>query len=108
MASELEKAVEASHTVVIEAREPIVQDMLDKLASELLEADSKAARLRARLYGFSVCSQKLPSLARDLLSRQPKSTTLPQTNSPAARVSRKRKRRSKLGSWRLKAMRTRS
>jgi hypothetical protein len=81
-----EKAVDAAHMAVIEAREPIAQAGLDKLAGELLTAETVGARLRARLYGFSVCSQKLPWLARSLLSSPPKNAALPQTNSPAARL----------------------
>jgi hypothetical protein len=69
-------------------REPIIQAALTDLAEALLARESEAASLRARLYGFSVCSngsalQKLPRLAITLLRSPPKNSVPPQTNSPA-------------------------
>jgi hypothetical protein len=85
-ASGLENEVEAEHVELLRVREPIIQNMLSILADELAMKESEAATLRARLYGFSVCSngpvlQKLPWLARNLLGNQPQNAAHPQTNS---------------------------
>ena len=90
-ADALEFAVKGAHAEVIAAREPIVQDMLENLASELAFKESEAASLRSRLRGLSFCSngsvpQKLPRLAIDLLRNPPKNAVPPQINTPAART----------------------
>jgi hypothetical protein len=77
-------------------REPIIQHMIDALASEVAIAEKKAMALRARLHGFSLCPngatpQRLSSFARGLLINQPANVMGPQINSPAAReVARER------------------
>jgi hypothetical protein len=86
-ASGLERQVAAEYAALVEARAPIVQNELQNLADELAVREGEAASLRARLYGFFVCSngpalQKLPPLAITLLRSSPKNATFPQTNSP--------------------------
>jgi hypothetical protein len=56
-ANGLEREVASAHDAVVEAREPVVQDMLTHLAEELAAKETEAASLRAKLYGFSVCSK---------------------------------------------------
>ena len=87
-ASGLELQVAAEHAEVLRVREPIIQHVLETLASELAVKENEAAALRSRLYGFSVCSngpnlQKLPRLAIDLLRTPPKNAVPPQTNTSA-------------------------
>jgi hypothetical protein len=66
-ASGLELQVAAEHADLIAAREPIIQNELENLAGELSLKESEAASLRARLYGFSTCSNGPMLISYDLL-----------------------------------------
>jgi hypothetical protein len=86
-AAGLERQVAAEYEELVRVREPIIRRMLEELAEELFVKESEAASLRARLFGFSTCSngpvpQKLPLLARNLLGNPPANAAHPQTNSP--------------------------
>jgi hypothetical protein len=86
----LAEAVKALQAAVIAAKEPIIQAEIDRLAAQLIKAESHAGRLRARLYGYSCCAdsitpQKLSWTVRSLLSSAPRNASFPQTNSPDAR-----------------------
>ena len=83
--------MKAAHDAVVEAREPIVQDMLENLAATLAVKEREASELRNRLRGFSYCGegsrpQKLPWLALDLLRNPPKNAVPPMINTPEQRA----------------------
>jgi hypothetical protein len=86
----LSRETEAEYQELVRCREPVVQHVIDSLASELALTESKASALRARLRGFSLCSngqtpQKLSGYARGLLINPPVNVAGPQMNSPQQR-----------------------
>jgi hypothetical protein len=84
----LEGQVAAELAELHRVREPIVQHVFKTLADELSQHETISAQLRARLFGFSVCSngpapQRLPPIALSLLRNPPANSKPPQINSPA-------------------------
>jgi hypothetical protein len=87
-AAGLEREADAELTELRRCREPIIQNLFERLAEELSRKESECATLRSRLFGFSVCSngpvpQKLPPLALSLLRNPPANSKAPQINSSA-------------------------
>lgn len=83
----LERACEAELAELHRVREPILQHMLETLATELAQHENIAAELRSKLYGYSMCGngsihQKMPVNALALLRSQPKNAAQPMLNSP--------------------------